>query len=470
MRTPARVLSVFILTALSVLIASQAASAKVESVKPSRVTSTVAVFDVTAQRSADVRSAAIQLGSRKNAISAATVKRAAKRGTLRVRLPRTWRGAVASAVKRSRGGFTPKLILKTLPGKTVHVTPPPAPVKTGQEPPRPSPTTPATAPASGPAPTPTPAPDPAPAPPVSISGRTFYVSATGSDVNAGTSPQAAWRTVTRVNRASLTPGDGVLFQGGATFSDDSLMPESSGTSGAPLVFGSYGTGRATLTEGSWFMGKSWLAFTDLAFTGLVQGVNGSTNGTGSHDILVQNSTFTGMTIAVNAANHSDRNWTLRNNTIDGTRDSGVILNGEDHTVDSNTILNTGTDRSISYGKHGIYLKAANSRVTGNTIRNFEANGVSARYRNSVIEDNTISGGQIGIGWFQYDTTPGTSFWRNNAISDTSAACLYVSQADDAGATRESFVVSNNRLARSAGRYTDFQATSGSYSLLSNIQL
>ena len=44
----------------------------------------------------------------------------------------------------------------------------------------------------------------------------------------------------------------------------------------------------------------------------------------------------------------------------------------------------------------------------------------------MIENNTISEGQVGIGWYQNDSQAGTSYWRNNTISRTTAACLYVS--------------------------------------------
>jgi hypothetical protein len=471
MRLPARTLpSALIIAVLCLLALSQAAFAKVESVQPSRVTQTTATFDLHSIGSVEVRSAAVRLGTRRTSVSIAKVKRAARTGLLRVRLPHHWRGAIVS---RSRSA-SPKLIVKTRPGKgsgAAAPAPAPAPSAPASDPaPAPS-TSSAPQPTADPASAPDPPAAPAPAPQASITGRAYYVSPSGSDTNAGTSPQAAWRTVARANRASLSPGDGILFQGGATFSDDALMPDASGAQGSPLVFGSYGTGKASFTKGAWFMSKSWLAFTDLSFTGSSQGVSGSINGSGSDHILVQDSSFADLGIAVNAANHSDSDWTLRNNHIDGIRDSGVILNGDGHVVDGNTILNTGTDSSIPYGKHGIYLKSSDSRVTGNTIRSFEANGVSTRYRNAVIEDNVISGGQIGIAWFQNDPDSGTSFWRNNTISETSTVSLYVSRSDDAGATRESFVVSGNRLTRAGSSYyTDFQPTSGAYTLLPNIQL
>src|SRR5438477_11152798 len=82
--------------------------------------------------------------------------------------------------------------------------------------------------------------------------RTFYVAPNGSDSNPGTSPARPWRTVWRVDWAWLQPGDVVRFQGGARFSDTTLMPGqgflASGTRGHPIVFTSYGRGQATLTQ------------------------------------------------------------------------------------------------------------------------------------------------------------------------------------------------------------------------------
>ena len=48
------------------------------------------------------------------------------------------------------------------------------------------------------------------------------MSPSGSDSNAGTEA-APWQTVARVNRASLQPGDTVLFQGGKMFSGTTLL-------------------------------------------------------------------------------------------------------------------------------------------------------------------------------------------------------------------------------------------------------
>jgi hypothetical protein len=48
--------------------------------------------------------------------------------------------------------------------------------------------------------------------------RTFYVDAArGEDALDGRKPESAWRSLARVNRALLAPGDQVLFRRGLTW-------------------------------------------------------------------------------------------------------------------------------------------------------------------------------------------------------------------------------------------------------------
>jgi hypothetical protein len=247
------------------------------------------------------------------------------------------------------------------------------------------------------------------------------------------------------------------------------MPGQSGTTGTPIVFGSYGAGKAKLTQGVWFSSKNWLAFTDLEITGVAQGISASGGGSGSDHIVVQGMDIHDVSIAVNSANMADDDWTIQNNTIARTGDSGMILLGTGFLISGNTIEDTGTNTGITYGKHGIYLKVIDARVIANTIRRFHANGVSVRYRNSVVQGNTIEEGPIGVAWFQYDSVAGTSQWEGNQISKTTAASFYVSASDEAGATRESFVIAGNTMSKSSGTYTDLRPTSGTYVVQGNVQ-
>jgi Big-like domain-containing protein len=298
--------------------------------------------------------------------------------------------------------------------------------------------------------------------PVAITGKTYYVSAAGSDSNDGTSPQDAWRTVRQANRAELEPGDGVLFEAGATFGDDTLMPERDGARGKPVVYGSYGEGRAVLPKGVWFRGKSDFAFQNLALPGVAHGIQGH-----GDRVTIQGVELKGNKVGIYSEGDD---WTIEASHVDGSGDSGMILIGERHTIRANLITNTGVDSSIDFGKHGIYLKVVDALVIENTIKGFSDNGVSVRFRNSRIERNTISGGPIGIAWFQYDTVPGTSTWRNNDITQTTAAGMYVSRTDEAGPTRESFVIAGNRLDPARGKHLDLPTIQGSYSVSGNLEV
>lgn len=78
----------------------------------------------------------------------------------------------------------------------------------------------------------------------------YFVSPRGDDAAPGHSTNAAWRSIERVNRSQLRPGDRVLFEAGASFAGTLfLTAEDAGFSNAPVVVGSFGEGRATLLPG-----------------------------------------------------------------------------------------------------------------------------------------------------------------------------------------------------------------------------
>jgi hypothetical protein len=56
----------------------------------------------------------------------------------------------------------------------------------------------------------------------------------------------------------------------------------------------------------------------------------------------------------------------------------------------------------------------------------------------------------------------------NEITHTTTAGIYVSRADQAGQTRESFVIARNLLHPAAGRRLDLRPTLGSYTVLGNL--
>lgn len=80
---------------------------------------------------------------------------------------------------------------------------------------------------------------------------TYYVSkeAGASDGNAGTSQLLPWLTISKVNGSSFAAGDAILFRCGDLWREQLTAP-SSGSSGQPIVFGSYGTGAQPIISGA----------------------------------------------------------------------------------------------------------------------------------------------------------------------------------------------------------------------------
>jgi parallel beta-helix repeat protein len=82
-------------------------------------------------------------------------------------------------------------------------------------------------------------------------GHTYYVDncvVIGSDANNGTSTATPWLTVNKVNTSTFNPGDSILFESTCTWREQLTVP-SSGSSGSPITFGSYGTGAAPIISG-----------------------------------------------------------------------------------------------------------------------------------------------------------------------------------------------------------------------------
>jgi len=78
----------------------------------------------------------------------------------------------------------------------------------------------------------------------------FYVDfQSGNDSNSGTSPEYAWKTIDRANKATLKPGDKLLFAGGQTFSGTLMFRSISGNRDKLITISSYGNGKAIIDGG-----------------------------------------------------------------------------------------------------------------------------------------------------------------------------------------------------------------------------
>lgn len=79
-------------------------------------------------------------------------------------------------------------------------------------------------------------------------GATYYVDcAAGDDGDSGREPAAAWRTLERIARAELVPGDSLLLKRGSVC-EGSVAPRGSGTAGNPITIGAYGEGAMPVVQ------------------------------------------------------------------------------------------------------------------------------------------------------------------------------------------------------------------------------
>ena len=78
----------------------------------------------------------------------------------------------------------------------------------------------------------------------------YYISATGSDLNSGLSPSAAWQSIAKVNSMFNTfpSGTSLLFKRGGIFYG-SLIISKSATAKKPIIISSYGSGNKPVITG-----------------------------------------------------------------------------------------------------------------------------------------------------------------------------------------------------------------------------
>jgi hypothetical protein len=259
---------------------------------------------------------------------------------------------------------------------------------------------------------------------------TYYVSPSGADGNPGTL-DAPWRTVGRVNEATLAPGDAVLFQGGAGFDDTTLMPTSSGTPGAPITFGSYGPGLARLANRD---GAVWIPAGehDLAFNGLDLSSTGAIvfasagHGSGVARVVLQDSVLHDSPYSGLSNQPQDSGWTVEDDTFRHLGDSGLIVQADRTTIEGSTIVDTGWNPALDYGKHGVYAKAPNVTIEDNDIsRNANGSAISLRYGGAQVIGNAIHDTRYAVSLFPQDpANSGTAQIRDNRMWGITGFAFY----------------------------------------------
>ncbi len=298
-----------------------------------------------------------------------------------------------------------------------------------------------------------------------------YVCNRAGQTGPGGQP-CALASIGEVNLAALPAGATVYLAAGDRFSDATLGARSGVTYTSytpPQGAGPYGGTRAILapapgSNGVTFYGASRVTLDRLDLDGTDASSNSgdavfsSERSRGpSTDDVIEHCRIVNWARGIETG-YADSHWTVADNAIDTIALDGIYfarsavrggVGPRGDVVLGNLITNTGMFPHAGGNTdpvHGVYDDSVDSEVTQNTIAGFQSDGVSVRFRDSQVSDNVISGGAIGIAWFQEDAAGGTSRWTGNLISDVRSAGIYVCGArDGCTAPAERFVITDNTI-------------------------
>jgi Right handed beta helix region len=227
---------------------------------------------------------------------------------------------------------------------------------------------------------------------VKAPARSYYISPSGSDDNEG-SVRNPWRSLERVNRMVLSPGDTILFEGGETFSGTCYLDSlDSGDKDSSVVLGSYGTGMATIDGGE----KEGLVIDNTDYfkvSNLILKGSGRKTGNTSDGVLITTAD----------------NFKLDNLDVSGFQHSGIHINGSKNAVVTRiTAHDNGFAGILVSGRHANdpvlfdnvnlyigYCRAFNNPGDPTVLKNHSGNGILA----SSVRGGTIEYCEaFGNGW------------------------------------------------------------------------
>ncbi len=302
--------------------------------------------------------------------------------------------------------------------------------------------------------------------------REYFVSPAGNDAGAATIA-APWRSVEKVNATTFAAGDVIRFAGGGVW-NRMLSPRGNGTAAAPIVFTTYGTGRAIIdgAGGSGYAGievygrsfvafehltlRNWgngnqavylagaqsVRFTDIEALSSAEGFHQSPSAP-SVGVIIEHSRISGIAAAggtgvgINVTTGSS-GWRVTDTVIEHVADSCVIDQGAGSVYERMTVTDCGFG-GITYGTHGLYLKGAGQTLRDSTVAGAYTNCVSIRFQDATVSGNALSGCPIAIGWFEDTTTQGNVTITRNRISDVRTA-IYVDTSPS-----QAFRISHNTI-------------------------
>lgn len=273
------------------------------------------------------------------------------------------------------------------------------------------------------------------------SAANYYLSATGNDANAGTTPATAWLTITNINLTDFLPGDSLLLEGGSTFTGSILFDANDADGGAanPFVLTSYGTGNATIDAGNSYgvgvYNTAGIEIRDLTIIGSGMNVN----------------TDYGVRLLNNLGGNTKKDYIrITNLTVSDFREGGISFLGDNNNSGFNDIiisyctvhdcLDRGIDMEGDYNQFKTGYAHSNLLVEHCEVYNIigyakgehSGNGiVMADVQNAIIEycvahdsgsGNTSCGGPVGVWFWDSDQVTIQFCEAYNMSSGSGAGC------------------------------------------------
>ena len=291
---------------------------------------------------------------------------------------------------------------------------------------------------------------------------TYYVDPGGSDRASGTRASSPWKTLRRVNRQHLRPGDRVILATGVY--SGQLRLEDDGTASAPITITSAGPGRAVIDQRrsgnaaitvnadhvrvsrlslraiahqpprrsddpAVYLGRSKsVTFSDIVVRGAASSFfNGSLV---ARNIRLDHINATGITGAAGAGveinNWKSTGWRVRDSRLTGYGDSCVLDQAGKSRFTRVTIRHCGYG-NLTYGTHGLYLKGPGAIVEDSDVGDIKGGQCISPRAGALIRGNRLHHCTIGIGYFDYARRGGSQSLRiiGNNLSATSITAIYL---------------------------------------------
>ncbi len=225
-------------------------------------------------------------------------------------------------------------------------------------------------------------------PTLAESGATYYIdSESGDDTNKGTSPEAPWKTLEKINQQTFVEGNTIALKAGSSF-EGMIAPGGSGTASKPIIITSYGEGAKPI-------------------------INANGADAGVKLINQSNWVIDGLEITNTAAQR------------DAYRSGILVLNENGGVVSNITIKNNKIHDVVgSFGYAGIYHPHSFGGIAVATY----SEAATDKFDKVLIENNEVEKvGRSGIVVWDY-------IWGSNAESSTNVVIRHnsVKQSDSDG--------------------------------------